>query len=92
MNEKSVVFPCARLILILVGCRRPDAGAAALPEERKRPWFVWSPNPDLVLIVLYCSVSGSDPAEPWGTFAVEIELKRSAKSVIERIVNLRDSL
>jgi hypothetical protein len=29
---------------------------------------------------------------PVETLAVEIELKRAAKSVIERIVNLRDSL
>jgi len=34
----------------------------------------------------------SDPDPCGETSDVEIELKRSAKSVIERIVNLRDSL
>jgi hypothetical protein len=34
----------------------------------------------------------SNVEPPVEAFAVEIELKRAAKSVIERIVNLRDSL
>jgi hypothetical protein len=37
-------------------------------------------------------VQCSDGRAEGEAFAVEIELKRSAKSVIDRIVNLRDSL
>ena len=59
--------------------------------------FVWSPSPRSGLIIDHETNrrvlrSLSRPTQCRGDFAVEIELKRSAKSVIERIVHLRDSL
>ena len=65
--------------------------------------FDWSPNLRSSLIVLINNKGVprgvraahphfSDVKPPVETLAVEIELKRAAKSVIERIVNLRDSL
>ena len=37
-------------------------------------------------------VKRTDSCSPRETFAVDVELKRAARGVIERIVNLRDSL